>query len=400
MDLIGGNLYWPTTLQQTKNYGPLNEDISCDFLIIGSGSSGAQSAYLLSQSDAKVVLVDKRKIGHGSTSANTGLLQYSNDKPLHSFINSFGKEHAVRFYRMCADAISGLEKMTKTLPIDPDFTPRSSLYYASSTEDVQFIKKEYEALTANQFSVLFLTKEEIKNKFHFEKECGLYTGGDAEVNPFKFVNGLIQYASENGVQIFEETKIVSSIATKDGVSLFTNNKHRITAKKVIIAAGYEAMDLKKEKNAVLSTSFALATEPIIDQDAWFENCLIWETARPYLYLRRTIDNRIVMGGLDEFTTIPEKRNSMLSHKKKLLLQKLGELFPQYSNAQAEFSWGAIFGGTHSGKPMLKEYKEFPNCYFLMGYGGNGTVYSFGLANTIVDLLLKGKSANLELFQGV
>ncbi|MBP0724678.1 FAD-binding oxidoreductase [Bacillus sp. RG28] len=398
MDLIGGNLYWPTTLHQTKKYEPLNEDISCDFLIIGSGSSGSQSAYLLSQSDAKVVLVDKRKIGHGSTSGNTGLLQYSNDKPLHSFINSFGNENGVRFYRMCADAIQGLEKMSKTLPIDPEFTPRSSLYYASSSEDVQFINKEYEALAENHFPVQFLTKEDIKNKFHFEKDCALYTGGDAEINPFKFVNGLIQYASENGVQIYEDTEIVNSITTEDGVTLFTKNKQKINAKKVIIAAGYEAMDLKKEKNAILSTSFALATDPIIEKNAWFENCLIWETARPYLYIRRTLDKRIIIGGLDEFTIIPEKRNSMLIHKKELLLQKLGELFPQYKNAKAEFGWGAIFGGTHSGKPMIKEYKEFPNCYFLMGYGGNGTVYSYALANTMVDLLLKGKSANLELFK--
>jgi len=352
----------------------------------------------LSQSDAKVVLVDKRKIGHGSTSGNTGLLQYSNDKPLFSFINSFGKDKGVRFYRMCEDAIQGLEKMAKSLPIDPDFIPRSSLYYASSKEDVQFINKEYKALTENKFPVQILTKEEIKNKFHFEKECALYTGGDAEINPFKFVNGLIQYASENGVQIYEDTEIVNSITTEDGVTLFTKNKQKINAKKVIIAAGYEAMDLKKDKNAILSTSFALATEPVIENEAWYENCLIWETARPYLYIRSSKDKRIIIGGLDEYTTIPEKRNAMLVHKKELLLQKLVELFPQYKSAKAEFGWGAIFGGTHSGKPMIKEYKEFPNCYFLMGYGGNGTVYSFALSTAIAELFLKGKSANLELFK--
>ena len=46
------------------------------------------------------------------------------------------------------------------------------------------------------------------------------------------------------------------------------------------------------------------------------NTLIWETARPYIYMRTTVDNRIIIGGLDEDTNIAQERDSKLIHKKR------------------------------------------------------------------------------------
>ena len=47
MDLLSGNPYWQTTVAKPPVYPSLEEDIECDVLIIGGGSSGAQCAYYL-----------------------------------------------------------------------------------------------------------------------------------------------------------------------------------------------------------------------------------------------------------------------------------------------------------------------------------------------------------------
>ncbi|USK78015.1 hypothetical protein QRD90_13765 [Peribacillus frigoritolerans] len=45
----------------------------------------------------------------------------------------------------------------------------------------------------------------------------------------------------------------------------------------------------KDKNAVILSSYAIATNQIADQAKWHDNMMIWETARPYLYARMTIE---------------------------------------------------------------------------------------------------------------
>ncbi|AZV59609.1 FAD-dependent oxidoreductase [Peribacillus frigoritolerans] len=57
----------------------LEEDLSCDICIEGSGSSGVNCAYFLTETGLIFFLIDKQDISEGSTVANTGFLQFSND---------------------------------------------------------------------------------------------------------------------------------------------------------------------------------------------------------------------------------------------------------------------------------------------------------------------------------
>ena len=98
--------------------------------------SGALLTYKLAKEPLDVILVDKNCVGNGSSSANTGLLQYSNDKMLHSFAESIGEKDAVRFYQLCLNGMKELKKIATSLQDDIQFIDRQSLYYASTESDI------------------------------------------------------------------------------------------------------------------------------------------------------------------------------------------------------------------------------------------------------------------------
>ncbi|WP_442598545.1 NAD(P)/FAD-dependent oxidoreductase [Neobacillus sp. D3-1R] len=396
MDLHSGRFYWQTTYPNSTRYQELDEDIKCDVLIIGAGSSGAQCAYLLSEQDLDVVVVDKRRIGAGSTCVNTALLQYLGDKMLFELVNTFGEEAAIQHTKLCEEAIKDIEKTSLKMDIDPEFFWRDSLYYASDKEGVENLRKEYAFLQKHQFKVDLLSENQISERYPFKKQSALYLYNDGEINPYKYNHGLLQLAHKNGVRIFENTKISEKSFTNENTTFFTENGHRIKSRYVIIAAGYEGLEFKQEKNSVVTSSYAVITNQVESFNDWHKRTLIWETARPYIYMRTTKDNRIIIGGLDDNTSFPEERDSKIIHKKDKLIEEFNKLFPRIE-VYPEYYLGAFYGGTHDGLPMIGEYEEFPNCYFLFAYGDNGLVYSSVLAKIIKEVITKEVSPTRGLY---
>ncbi len=396
MDLQSGKLYWPTTVVNPPSYPKLEEDIACDVLIIGAGSSGAQCASILSEQGMSVVVVDKRKAGEGSTSTNTALIQYAGEKSFVSLSHSFGEEVAARHLKLCKQSINDIERVSQQLAIDPDFIRRDSLYYASCKEEVSDLTEEHVLLQKHGFKVDLLDAQRISGLYPFQKEAALYYYDDAEMNPLKFVYGLLEKVKSQGGKIYEDTEITGRRFEQD-YALFHTKEHReIRARHVIIAAGYEDSDFKTEKNATLASSYAVITKPVADLSSWPKRTLIWETARPYVYMRTTPDNRVIIGGIDKDTSFAATRDSKIPAGRDKLLEAFNALFPDIP-AQPEYYFGAFYGGTHDGLPVIGQYESYPHCYILMAYGDNGTVYNGVLAKVVSDMILNGSSPDLDLY---
>jgi glycine/D-amino acid oxidase-like deaminating enzyme len=166
---------------------------------------------------------------------------------------------------------------------------------------------------------------------------------------------------------------------------------------VIVAAGCESLVFKREQNASVISSYAVISNPVDDLSMWSDRTLIWETARPYMYMRTTKDNRIIIGGLDEKTASANKRDSMLPQKREKLIQKFNELFPGL-NVQPAYQLAAFYGGSRDGLPMIGMYDDYPGWYFLFAYGDSGIVYSMLLAKILRDVIISGSHPDLGLYR--
>ncbi|MGH0778779.1 NAD(P)/FAD-dependent oxidoreductase [Bacillus cereus] len=395
MNLITGKLFWNRGVS-VPCYPPLENDMICDVLVVGSGEAGAHIAYFLAKIGMSVMLIEKREIACGSTFANVGLLQFFHDKSLTSLIHTFGEEKGVRAYKLCYEALRTMEKVVSNLDIDPQFIPRNSLYYASKSEDVSSLQEEYNTLQKYGFPVEYFTEVDIKERYPFTKQAALYTHGDAEVNPYLLAHSLLHKANQMGAIIHEHTEALHIKKRQNDLICYTKTGNQIVAKNIIMATGYEALFGKKEKNTTVETSYAVVTNEIDQFEGWHERSLIWETARPYLYFR-TYKNRIMVGGLDEAMQIQSIGDTKLLHKRGILINIVREMFPQYKNIQAEYYWAAAFGSSHDGLPILKEDKKIHNLFYALLHGGNGTVYGMVFAKIFEQLFTNKESEDFSLF---
>ncbi|MEB9686324.1 FAD-dependent oxidoreductase [Bacillus thuringiensis serovar pingluonsis] len=395
MNLITGKLFWNRGVS-VPCYPPLENDMICDVLVVGSGEAGAHIAYFLAKIGMSVMLIEKREIACGSTFANVGLLQFFHDKSLTSLIHTFGEEKGVRAYKLCYEALRTMEKVVSTLDIEPQFIPRNSLYYASKSEDVSSLQEEYNTLQKYGFPVEYFTEVDIKERYSFTKQAALYTHGDAEVNPYLLAHSLLHKANQIGAIIHEHTEALHIKKRQNDLICYTKTGNQIVAKNIIMATGYEALFGKKEKNTTVETSYAVVTNEIDQFEGWHERSLIWETARPYLYFR-TYKNRIMVGGLDEAMQIQSIGDTKLLHKRDILINIVREMFPQYKNIQAEYYWAAAFGSSHDGLPILKEDKKIHNLFYALLHGGNGTVYGMVFAKIFEQLFTNKEREDFSLF---
>ncbi|NMO96060.1 NAD(P)/FAD-dependent oxidoreductase [Paenibacillus lemnae] len=398
MKLTGGPNPWASqTTEEYASYPVLEGSKSCDVLVIGGGISGALVSYILSKQGTDVILLEKNTVGSGSTSASTGLLQFMNDDSLTDLIGRFGEERASKFYSLCAQAVDRLASVAAELPDDIGFRRRSSMYYASTEQDVQMLRTEYDNLIRYGFDVEFWDQKQISARFPFSKPAALYSRKDAEVNPYHMVKALLARShAEHGLQIYEHSKVTGVDYVNAGAVALTENGE-IKAKTVIWAMGYETQDWKQDEAAVLEYSYAIMTPPVPDLSSWHEQAMIWETERPYLYLRTTPDNRIIAGGLDEPLSKGGLTADITTARSQQLLDEVRALFPGLGDITAEYSWSGIFGSTRDGMPLIGRHPEFPNSYFIEGYGGNGTVYSMIAADLMAQAVSGHEPEELSWF---
>ncbi|MEX2173261.1 MAG: FAD-dependent oxidoreductase [Pirellulaceae bacterium] len=398
MDLRSGIPFWLINSGLVEVYPPLDGDQRADVTLIGGGISGALLADRLSAAGLEVVVLDKRDIGQGSTCASTSLLQYELDVEMRELAGRVGEEAAARCFRLGLEAIDELQELIAALPSDGlgacGFARRPSLYRASRRSHVKRLQQECELRQRHGFDVAWWDESRLAET-RFPAPGAIFSQGDGEVDAYQLTHAALGKARRQGARVYDRTEVTRVETGGERLRLHTP-RGIVSCREVVYCTGYESAKYLRRPLGNLQSTYALATEPCGTIAGWPERCLVWETARPYTYLRTTADGRIIIGGYDTPYATDHAQAGRLAAKTRKLRAKLDGWFPDLNLGPA-FAWAGVFGESTDGLPYIGSPPEMPHAWFALGYGGNGITFSAIAARLLTDLILGRPNPDARLF---
>ncbi|MDO9554261.1 FAD-binding oxidoreductase [Rhodonellum sp.] len=396
MKIKSSEPFWLVKNGILHSYPSLREDVKTEILIVGGGITGSLIAHRCMEEGYKTILIDRREIGHGSTSATTSMLQYEIDLPLFELAKMIGEKGAAENYWACFKSIDDLKKIAKAVKSTCGFQKKESLYFAAFKKDVPWLKKEFEARKENGFPVKWLEAEEIEKKYQLKNAFGgILSDQGGSIDAFQLAHDILAFNHKKGLEIYDKKDIKKVDYKRNGVSVLTEYGDTITAKHMIYCNGFESTEIIKDDFVKLLSTYATVGEIMEDDQRHLNDTLFWNTAEPYIYMRTTDDNRLLIGGEDEDFVNPQKRDALLGEKSDKLSKYLKKVLPDY-DFRSDFVWAGTFGETKDGLPYIGQHPDFPSTYFVLGFGGNGITFSV-IGMDVISDMLKGKKHPLEEF---
>ena len=385
MELRSPEAFWLLKNGILNSYPKLQENTECDIVVLGAGITGALISHALYEAGYNVVVIDKRDVANGSSAATTSMLQYEIDVPMVDLAEMIGIPGAVECYRAGINSIDTLHDLVKKEKIDCGFDRKESLQVAHSKRAVKALHKEFEMREQHGFDVKWLSSEEIEKLYKMKSHPGILSAKGASIDAFRFAHGLFLNNYKKGMRIYDHTTVDDIKCEDEGVKLTTEDGYTVIAKKIVFCTGFETLQMFKNKYADIVTTFACVSEQSFNLFDTLDDTLIWDTADPYIYMRTTADERLLVGGEDikyKYGIISEKIKKQKSAK---LIKKLNKMFPEM-NFLEDYVWAGAFGVTKDGLPYIGTHPNFKNAIFVLGLGGNGITFSVQGMELVLKIL--------------
>ncbi|WP_257388764.1 NAD(P)/FAD-dependent oxidoreductase, partial [Tahibacter caeni] len=297
----------------------------------------------------------------------------------------------------CADAVARLGEIAGAFR-DVGWQRCDSVYYAGRPGHAARLAREFALRKRHGFDVEWLDAARLRERYGFAAAAAIVNRPAAALDPYRLTNRLLQRLRRNGNGVHERSRVERIEVGRRDVRLHTSHGAVVRAGHVVVAAGYASQRWLREHVARNRSSYAFVSEPV-DAAALgpLRRTLLWESSRPYLYLRCTRDGRVIVGGEDDALDLPARRDRRVARKALRLLDRAQALFPRLP-LQPAFCWGGTFAETRDGLPWFGPHPQYGRrVLFALAYGGNGITFSVLGAGLLRALIERRAHPLRELF---
>lgn len=397
LQYVQGTPMFPRIGKVKKQFPYLTEDIETEVIIIGGGVTGSILGYYFSRENIKTVILERSRMGHGSTSITTALLQYELDENARNLQLVTPIENIVTSYQLGNKALREIHQFIQTYGNHCDYEKKDTLLYTSKENEIPQLYEEYQIRKEAGFNVEFLDQQ--KNPFSFDLKAGIYClEGGAQLNPYLFMHQLLDVGCKKGLQVYENTEAQTIEFNDQGVEVTTAYGYKVKGKTVIIATGYSTDCFTKRHFGEKTMTYNIVTKPIRKFEGWKNNVLIRDNENPYHYFRTTADKRIIAGGEDmPFTPGIFKEKEALKNYERLET-RLKEMFPKITDIEVDYAYCGPFAQTSDNLGFIGQDPKHHSLWYCLGYGANGILFAI-LGGLFLSELYGGKvNEALKLFK--
>lgn len=362
----------------------LARDTVADAVIVGGGLTGLTLANLLAEAGLEVVVLERHRLGSGTTGSTTAHVTAIPDLSLETVVRRSGTDGAERVIDSLKRAMTWIESRAARANDRCGFA-RVPAHRFAEADDVRAHALRREAELAVRLGLRAeLAKE---SPLPFATAATLTVPDQALFDADAYVSLLADDAADAGVRIHEETPVVEA---RDA-EVRTAAGHVVTAS-TVIEATHVPLGRMPAIQARLSprTSYVLSVR-LRDE---LSPGLYWDVEEPYHYLRPAAhsDGRTVwIGGEDHGTgrdAHPERRYAALEHWVR----------DRFAVEAVEDRWCHELFESADGLPYIGRVPGAHRHFVATGFAGVGMTFGTVAAVTLRDEICGGGSTWASLYR--
>jgi glycine/D-amino acid oxidase-like deaminating enzyme len=363
---------------------------TADVVVVGGGITGTSAAYQLARRGMRVLLLEKRFLGAGSTGKSSAIIRqhYSNEVTARMAL------HSLRVFQNFADEVGG----------DAGFV-QTGFAMLVEAKDRAGLAENVRMQRALGVNTSVLSPEELRAIDPYlsitTELAASYEPEGGYADPAATVMSFGEAAKRHGAEIWQETR-VTSVLMQNGRVIGVDTTHgEIAAPNVVNCANAWAPQL------AATVGVSLPIRPERHQVATFQRSAEMErshlTAGDFvnnIYYRPEGARLTLVGSIDPNhgqEIDPDHYNEAADYPfVEDSAQRIGRRYPAMEHSWSKGGWSGIYGVTPDWHPIVDEVPPDSGSFVAAGFSGHGFKLGPAVGILIADMVTRASAPTEQL----
>jgi glycine/D-amino acid oxidase-like deaminating enzyme len=374
--------------QRRPDFPRLRGEMTADVVIMGGGLTGCTTAQACAAAGMKVILVERDRVGQGSSGRSAGVLLPDPGPGFREVAATNGLRAARQVFEQWRRGALDAAALLRRLKVRCGLEPATLVAFAGRGDEKEF-RKEYEARQAAGLDVAWLSPKQVRTLLNVESPVGARLRDSFTLDPYAACVGMAAAAARRGAEFFERSPVTRVRFSEKQVEV-TTASGVVVAETIVVSTGSATAEFRSlRRHFKRRESYQVLTAPLaapMRKQVGAGDTIRRDARSPHHLMRRTSDDRLLLGGADQDETPEKKRGDVRVQRTGQLMYELLTMHHAISGLQPEYGWETPYGETADGLMYIGAHRNYPRHLFALGGGRESVTGSFVAARVLLRAL--------------